>query len=243
MSLNYHSANIANLSITGPASGRDSRSFVSYGTSLLPWNASIRKPKSRTWWPRRHKRAKNDTTETPADDNCAISINPTLNLKEAQRQDPGIAIVIELKMSGKSRPKFSKWSHDRQLRSFWYCYDRLFIRDGLLVRSFGGDKKALSQPCGSCSPISDWGRFEGHARQPFQWSPWYNTYHRSNSTQILLAWNARIRWGVHKPLHNLHTTKDTSKPYQSSTAKHWGRWTIYILGHGLCRPFERNHSR
>ena len=96
-----------------------------------------------------------NTTETPADDNCAISVNLTLNLKEAQRQDPGIAIVIELKMSGKSRPKFSKWGHDRQLRSFWYCYDRLFIRDGLLVRSFGGDKKTLSQPCGSCSPISD----------------------------------------------------------------------------------------
>ena len=87
-----------------------------------------------------------NTTETPADDNCAISVNLTLNLKEAQRQDPGIAIVIELKMSGKSRPKFSKWGHDRQLRSFWYCYDRLFIRDGLLVRSFGGDKKHYPNP-------------------------------------------------------------------------------------------------
>ena len=96
-----------------------------------------------------------NTTETPADDNCAISVNPTLNLKEAERQDPGIAIVIKLKMSGKSQPEFSKWSHDRQLQSFWYCYDQLFIRDCLLVQSFGGDKKALSQPCGSCYPFFD----------------------------------------------------------------------------------------
>ena len=41
-----------------------------------------------------------------------ITISPTLNLKQAQHEDPQLATVIQLKRSGKGRPEFNEWSQD-----------------------------------------------------------------------------------------------------------------------------------
>ena len=69
-------------------------------------------------------------------DNCAITVNPTLNIKQAQQEDPIIAKIMEFKTSGKPRPEFAAWCRDTRLKAFWYHFDRMFIRNGLLYRSF-----------------------------------------------------------------------------------------------------------
>lgn len=93
-----------------------------------------------------------DTTNTPlsnaatsgaqvaSDHTCAVTLNPSVDLKEAQRQDKTIATVIEFKSNGKHRPQFSDWASDPSLRQFWYNYNRLFMRNNLLMRVIRKDE-------------------------------------------------------------------------------------------------------
>ena len=73
----------------------------------------------------------------PAADNsnCAITLNPTINLRKAQQDDPSISKVIQTKTSHTPKHKLAAWRHDRNLVTFWHHYDKLFVRDGLLYRS------------------------------------------------------------------------------------------------------------
>jgi hypothetical protein len=73
----------------------------------------------------------------PAEDNsnCAITLNPTINLRKAQQDDPSISKVIQMKTSRTPKHKLAAWRHDRNLVTFWHHYDILFVRDGLLCRS------------------------------------------------------------------------------------------------------------
>jgi hypothetical protein len=65
----------------------------------------------------------------------SVTVNPTINLHEAQQQDAHIANILELKRKKKPRPDLKEWKDDPILKNFWYNYDRLFIHNGLLVRS------------------------------------------------------------------------------------------------------------
>jgi hypothetical protein len=70
--------------------------------------------------------------------NCAITLNPTINLitlRRAQQDDPSISKVIQMKTSRTPKLKLAAWTHDRNLVTFWHNYDKLFVRDGLLYRS------------------------------------------------------------------------------------------------------------
>ena len=77
-----------------------------------------------------------DQSTNPVTDNrnCAISLYPTVNLRQTQQEDPIICQVIQ-KTAGTPKHKLVTWRHDRELVTFWHQYDRLFVRDGLLYRS------------------------------------------------------------------------------------------------------------
>ena len=65
----------------------------------------------------------------------SVTINPTINLHEAQRQDIDISKIMELKRLKKPKPDLNEWRENPVLKNYWYNYDRLFIHNGLLVRS------------------------------------------------------------------------------------------------------------
>ena len=69
------------------------------------------------------------------DANCAVTLNPTVNLRKAQHEDPIISQIIEMKTRGVSKRKLAEWRKEPHFRPFWYNYERLFVRDGLLYRS------------------------------------------------------------------------------------------------------------
>ena len=71
----------------------------------------------------------------PANNSCAITLNPTVNLRKAQQDDPSILKVIQMKTSRTPKHKLAAWRHDRNLVIFWHHYDKLFVRDGLLYKS------------------------------------------------------------------------------------------------------------
>ena len=68
-------------------------------------------------------------------ESCAVTINPRVSLKQVQRLDLALALLIEFKKSGRDKPNFSAWAKDPRLKHFWYQYDRLFLKEDLLVRS------------------------------------------------------------------------------------------------------------
>lgn len=65
-----------------------------------------------------------------------ISVDPTINIHDLQRHDPVLSKVIESKLANKGRPPFQEWRDDSELRCFWFNYNKLFLRDGLLTRRF-----------------------------------------------------------------------------------------------------------
>lgn len=67
--------------------------------------------------------------------NCAITLNPTKNLRKAQQDDPNISKLIQMKTSRTPKHELAAWRHDRNLAAFWHHYDKLFVRDGLLYKS------------------------------------------------------------------------------------------------------------
>ena len=77
-------------------------------------------------------------THAPSDaaNISTITIDPVLNLLDLQRQDPVLSRVIASKLAEKGRPAFQEWRDDPELRCFWFNYNKLFLRDGLLTRRF-----------------------------------------------------------------------------------------------------------
>ena len=77
--------------------------------------------------------------ELPLGDNsvrsCLISLNQTINLKDAQRQDKALMVAIDYIEQRKPKPDFNEWKSNPTLRNLWHNYDRLFVRNELLVRS------------------------------------------------------------------------------------------------------------
>ena len=76
--------------------------------------------------------------EIPLGDNsvrsCLISLNQTINLKDAQCQDKAFMVAIDYIEQGKPKPDFNEWKPNPTLRNLWHNYDRLFVRNELLVR-------------------------------------------------------------------------------------------------------------
>ena len=64
-----------------------------------------------------------------------ISLTLDTNLYEAQRDDPDLRKVIEMKEQGFPRPPPFIWKDNSILRTYWECWDQLYISNGLLVRS------------------------------------------------------------------------------------------------------------
>ena len=71
---------------------------------------------------------------------CTTTVIPGYNLQQAQRNDPNIAKIIELKTADMPKPPFFAWAKDPVLRKFWHCWDHLYIVNGLLVKSLSVDK-------------------------------------------------------------------------------------------------------
>ena len=75
-----------------------------------------------------------DMHEIPLGDNsvrsCLISLKQTINLKDAQRQDKALMVAIDY-----IEPDFNEWKSNPTLRNLWHNYDRVFVRNELLVRS------------------------------------------------------------------------------------------------------------
>ena len=60
---------------------------------------------------------------------CLISLNQTINLKDAQRQDKALMVAIDYIEQGKPKPDFNEWKSNPALRNLWHNYDRLFVRN------------------------------------------------------------------------------------------------------------------
>ena len=66
----------------------------------------------------------------------AVTLCPDINIKDAQEQDPSLAKSREWKANGlRNAPKLN--THDPYLHKMLRFYNRLFLRDGILVRALG----------------------------------------------------------------------------------------------------------
>ena len=82
--------------------------------------------------------------ETGTDQNfltCLVSLLPDTNLFDAQRNDPNVCKVIEMKHLGFPKPPFFVWKDNPYLRSLWNCWDELYVSNGLLLRSVARHKR------------------------------------------------------------------------------------------------------
>ena len=75
------------------------------------------------------------TSSDKRPESCAVTLNPTIDLKQAQRLDSVLAQLIQFKNAGRNKPAITVWANDPRLKQYWYQYDRLFLKDGILVRS------------------------------------------------------------------------------------------------------------
>ena len=77
----------------------------------------------------------------PVDIVSPITLSLDTSLLEAQRNDPEISKVIEMKEQGFPKPPPFVWRSNPILRTYWECWEQLFISDGLLTRSLNKYKK------------------------------------------------------------------------------------------------------
>ena len=63
----------------------------------------------------------------------ATTINPSYNLQAAQREDPRLKVVIDLKSSGMPKPPFFVWRHNPILNALWHCWDSLHIVNNICL--------------------------------------------------------------------------------------------------------------
>lgn len=71
---------------------------------------------------------------------CATTMKPGYNLQQAQRDDPTLNTVLEMKLSDLPKPPPFVWSKDPLLRAYWHCWDDLYITNGLLVKKLTADR-------------------------------------------------------------------------------------------------------
>ena len=81
-------------------------------------------------------RSRNENAEVPKRESCAVSVNPSMNLLEAQECDPEVSKIIEVKNQGFTLAQIER-TDDQNFKIFYRHYDRLFVREGLLFRSIG----------------------------------------------------------------------------------------------------------
>ena len=74
--------------------------------------------------------------------NCAPTMTPGCNLKQAQLDDLAISKLIEMKLSGLPKPPFFVLSKNPTLRVYWHCWEDLFMINGLLVKNLNADKSS-----------------------------------------------------------------------------------------------------
>ena len=65
---------------------------------------------------------------------CSVTLNPSINICDAQQQDASIAKLCNLKLRNQPKPSVSK-SQDVYFCKMLRYYDKLFIREGILVRA------------------------------------------------------------------------------------------------------------
>ena len=64
-----------------------------------------------------------------------VGLVPDCDLFSAQREDAAISKIIEMKEKGFPRPPPFVWKDNRLLSCYWYCWDQLFLQNGLLMKS------------------------------------------------------------------------------------------------------------
>ena len=67
---------------------------------------------------------------------CALSVNPSLDLVNEQRNDPYLSHLIDMKQRRVTKPPPTN-VRDPILKTWYSRYNRLFLHNGLLVRSIG----------------------------------------------------------------------------------------------------------
>ena len=68
--------------------------------------------------------------------NCLVGLVPHTNLQHAQQNDPDISKVLEMKEGHFPKPPLFVWKDNKTLRSFWNCWDEIYVSNGLLVRIY-----------------------------------------------------------------------------------------------------------
>ena len=91
-------------------------------------------PEATTFLPHPQQKDKNISASQTYTTN-SVTINPTINLHEVQRQDENISKIIDLKRLKKPRPDMNERKDNPALINYWHNYDRLFVHNGLPVRS------------------------------------------------------------------------------------------------------------
>ena len=85
---------------------------------------------------------------------CSVTLNPSINICDAQQQDAAsIAKLHELKLQNKPKPSALK-SQDVYFRKMLCHYNKLFIRDGILVHAIG-QRKSYPKLCYRAAKIAD----------------------------------------------------------------------------------------
>ena len=82
-----------------------------------------------------HKTPTLQTVPSTPDVSCLVGLFPDTNLCQAQRTDPNILKVIELKEQGFPKPHLFAWKKNPNLCSYWNCWDQLHVYNGLLIRT------------------------------------------------------------------------------------------------------------
>ena len=78
----------------------------------------------------------NENTNISEGISCALSVNPSLDIVNEQQIDPYLSKLIDMKKRGVTNAPTAK-VQDPILKTWYSHYNRLFLRDGLLVRSMG----------------------------------------------------------------------------------------------------------
>ena len=81
--------------------------------------------------PERIRKLQQDAINT-----SSVTLNPSINIRDAQQQDASIAKLHDLKLRNQPEPRVSK-SQDVYFCKMLRHYDKLFICEGILVRAIG----------------------------------------------------------------------------------------------------------
>ena len=71
---------------------------------------------------------------------CATTMIPGNNLQQAQKDDPQVSKIMEMKSLGLPKPPYFVWANDPILRVFWHAWDNLYLTNGVLVKGLPGNE-------------------------------------------------------------------------------------------------------